>query len=240
MKTPILNDPMAAQCLDRLISGASKEDRRWLIWERRLFGGIQAHHARDAARRAKVFDDAANHFIADHPQCTVVNLAGGLDTRFWRIDHQNCRYVEIDLPEVAALKRDILKDQLGYRLISSSVLDAAWINQVTANGNGRFLFLAEGLLSAVPEADVAQLFRRLAQRFNRSQIIFDLAPEKYSKGFWKKLLDLETKVLWGVEITRFEGIRHPREVEKYAPGLKVLGKIKGSVDPVIAAAIHEG
>ena len=53
-------------------------------------------------RERRVFDDSANRFIADNPGCTVINLACGFDTRFWRIANQNCTYIELDLPDVVA------------------------------------------------------------------------------------------------------------------------------------------
>jgi methyltransferase (TIGR00027 family) len=234
----IFNDPMAVLCLERLISIVSEEDKHWIIREKRIYGGIQAHHVKAGVQRVKVFDDTANRFVADNPQCTVINLACGFDTRFWRIANENCRYVEIDLPEVVALKREILKDQLGYELIGCSVLDASWIDQVTANGNSRFLFLAEGLLPYVPKPDATQLFQLLAQRFARSQLVFDMVPEKWTKGLWKMLLGLETKYTMGLDIYWVSGIKHPRDIESYGPGLRVLGDVKGSAGPIITVSIN--
>jgi O-methyltransferase involved in polyketide biosynthesis len=233
------NDPLVVTCLDGLISKASEEEKRWIIREMRIYGGIQAHHAIDGAKRAKVFDDSANHFIADNPGCTVINLGCGFDTRFWRITSENCRYFELDLPEVVALKREILGDQLGYELIGCSVLDASWIDQVTANGNSRFLLLAEGLFPYLAEPDAAQLFQRLTKRFACSQLVFDIIPEKYLKGIWKILLHLETKLTWGgLDVPWVFGINHPRDIESYASGLKVLGAVKASAGPIITVSIN--
>ncbi len=175
-------DPMAVLSLERLISVASADEQRWILSRKRFYGGISAHDALAGARRAKAFDEAATQFIAANPHSTVVNLACGFDTRFWRIAHKDCRYIELDLPEVVALKKEILKDQLSYELIGCSVLDASWMDQVSANGNDRFLLLAEGLLMFLPKPDVKQLFELLAQRFVRSQFVFDVVPQKYLQG----------------------------------------------------------
>jgi methyltransferase (TIGR00027 family) len=234
----VFNDPMGVLCLERLISIASAEEKNWMISRKRFYAGISAHDAKAGARRAKAFDDAANRFIAANPQCTVINLACGFDTRYWRIAHENCRYIEIDLPEVVALKREILKDQLSYELIGCSVLDASWIDLVTANGNSRFLFLAEGLLPYLPKPDATQLFQLLAQRFSRSQLVLDIIPEKYLKGIWKMLVRLETKINWGLDVAWVFGINHPRDLESYAPGLRVLGDVKGSAGPIITLSIN--
>ena len=233
------NDPMAVLCLEGLMSAASEEEKRWIIREKRIYGGMQLHHAMDGAKRARVFDNSANRFIADNPGCTVINLACGFDTRFWRIANQNCTYIELDLPDVVSLKREILKDKLGYQLMGCSVLDVSWIDQVTANGNSRFLLLAEGLFPYLPEPDAIQLFKRLAQRFTRSQLVLDIIPEKYLKGIWKMLLRLETKITWGgLYVPWVFGIQHPRDIESYAPGLRVLGYAKASAGPIITVSIN--
>jgi methyltransferase (TIGR00027 family) len=234
----VFNDPMAALCLERLITIASAEEKNWIISRKRFYAGISAHDAKAGARRSKVFDDTANRYIAANPHCTVINLACGFDTRFWRIENENCRYIEIDLPEVVVLKREILKDQLSYELIGCSVLDASWIDQVTANGNSRFLLLAEGFLMFLPKPDVTQLFQRLAQRFNCSQFVFDVVPEKYLKGLWKMLLRVETTINWGLDASWVFGIKEPRDIESYGPGLRVLGDVKGSAGPIITVSIN--
>ena len=140
----VFNDPMAVFCLERLISSASEEEKRWIIRHKRLYEGIQARDVKSLTRRAKAFDNAANRFIANNPKCTVINLACGFDTRFWRIENEKCKYIELDLPGVIQMKKEILKDHLGYELIAGSALDTSWIDKVTVNGNTDFLLLAEG------------------------------------------------------------------------------------------------
>jgi len=232
------NDPMAVLCLERLMSIASEEEKRWIIKRKRFYEGIQARDAKAGVRRVKAFDNATNRFIADNPKCTVINLACGFDTRFWRIANENCRYVEIDLPEVVALKRKILKDQLGYELIGCSVLDTSWIDKVTINGNTGFLLLAEGLFPWIPQQDATRLFKEIGERFYRSQFVLDMVPEKYTKGIWKKLIRLHSKIDFGLDVSWVFGIKDPHDIEAYGNGLKVIGEEKGSAGPIITVSIN--
>lgn len=58
------------------------------------------------------------------------------------------------------------------------------------------------------------------------------------EGVRKLLLRLETKINWGLDVSWVFGIRHPRDIESYAPGLRMLGDVKGSAGPVITISIN--
>ena len=231
----VFNDPMAVLCLEKLMSIASVKEKKWITWQKRL---IATPDARALARRVKTFDNLANLFISKYPKCTVINLACGFDTRFWRIENKDCRYIEIDLPEVVALKREILKDQLSYELIGCSVLDASWIDLVITNGNSNFLLLAEGIFMFLPKQDVKNLLQLLTQKLIRSQLVVEMAHEKWTNSFWKMMFALQARV-WGLDVSFTFGIKDPRDLESYAPGLRVHGDVKGSsVGPIITVSIN--
>jgi O-methyltransferase involved in polyketide biosynthesis len=232
------NDPMAVLCLERLLSIASEEDRRWIIKRKRMYEGIQARDARSGVRRLKAFDNAADRFIAGNPNCTVINLACGFDTRFWRIENEKCKYIELDLPEVIQLKKEILKDHLGYEVIAGSVLDTSWIDKVTMNGNTGFLLIAEGLFPWIPQPDAARLFKEIEARFVRSRLVLDVVPERYTQGIWKELIRLHSRIDWGLDVSWVFGIKDPHDIEAYGNGLKVIGVEKGSAGPIITVSIH--
>lgn len=231
------SDPMAIVCLERLMAAASPQERKWIIRQKWL---IATPDARAMARRVKAFDSIAEAFIASHPDCTVINLGCGFDTRFWRIKNQGCRYVEIDLPEVIALKRQLIREQPAFELIGCSVLEPEWLDQVMPAGNSNFLLLAEGLFMFLPENELKALFQRLAGRLVRSQLVVEMADKKFTHGFWKMALGLQARV-WGLEVAFASGIKHPSELEAYGQGLRVLESVKGSsVGPIIRVAINAG
>ena len=235
-KNPVFSDPMAVLCLDRLMSIASAEEKERITKWRKRYAGNPLD-ARERALTAKRFDTIAGLFIADHPGCTVINLACGFDTRFWRIENEKCKYIELDLPEVIELKRELLKDQLDYELIGCSVLNPAWIDQATSNGNGNFLLLAEALVYYLPGQEVTRLLEVIARKFTRSQLVLDMAPEKFTKGLWKKIFQLHSRA-WEIDVSFVSGIKDPRDIESYGKGLKVTGVAKGNVGPIITVSIN--
>ena len=234
----VFNDPMAVLCLERLLSIASEEEKRWIIKRKRFYEGIQARDAKAGVRRLMAFDKIANRFISDNPKCTVINLACGFDTRFWRIENEKCNYIEIDLPGVIELKTEILEDHLGYEVIGGSVLDTSWIDQVTTNGNTGFLLIAEGLFPWLPPQDATRLFKEIGERFYQSQLVLDMVPEKYTKGIWKKLVRLHSRIDFGLDVSWVFGIKNPHDIESYGNGLKVIGEEKGSAGPIITVSIN--
>jgi len=236
-KNPLFKDPMAVLCLERLLSISSEEEKSRIGKWKKRYAGLNEHDEKARALTTSSFDRIAGRFISDNPGCTVINLACGFDTRYWRIDNKKCKYVELDLPEVIEVKREILKDHLDYELIGCSVLDTSWIDQVTSNGNSRFLLIAEALFYYLPKQDVTRLLAVIARRFDRSQLVLDMAPEKYTKGLWKKLISLESRA-WDINVSFVSGINDPREIESYGNNLKVIGDIKGSVGPILTVSIN--
>jgi methyltransferase (TIGR00027 family) len=233
----VINDPMAALCLERSMALASEAEKARILKWKRKYAGSQAREARSSALRSANFDRIANAYIAAHPGCTVINLACGFDTRYWRIDHAHCTYLELDLPQIVALKREILKDHLAYELIARSVLDISWIDQVTSKGNSDFLLLAEGLFYYLPKQEVVKILEEVARRFEHSQLVMDTAPESYSRGLMKWLINLESRA-WGVDVSFASGMKNSREIESFASGFKVIGEAKGNVGPIIIVTVN--
>lgn len=231
-------DPMAVLCLERLMASASEEDRRWINQVKRVYERIETRDTQASVRRVKTFDEAANRFIADNPGCTIVNLACGFDTRYWRLEHEQCDYIEIDLPEVVRLKRELLKEHLVYEILGGSVLDTAWIDKVTVQSNTGFLLLAEGLFMYLPPQEASRLLQEISERFYRSQLVLDMAFRKYTKGIWNYFIQLQGKITLGLDLSMTFGVDKPQDIERYGKGFKMIGESKGTIGPLIIASIN--
>jgi O-methyltransferase involved in polyketide biosynthesis len=214
-------DPMAEICLENLEKLANEKEKEWIDREKRVFFGTQRNHAIQGAQRVRMFDRAADDFIEKHPGCCVVNAACGFDTRFWRIASDKCRFIEVDLPEVVEVKKSVLEGRIDYEMIACSVLEDKWIEKVMEYGNQNILILAEGLFDYLSKAGIESLFVKLAKRISNSKIVFDIMDPRFSKGIWKKLVVIETKQIWGIDISWLFGIKDPMEIESMAKGLRV-------------------
>src|SRR5512141_2304874 len=108
-----------------------------------------------------------------------------------------------------AFRQHLSENQLGYEFISSSVLDTAWIDQVTLNGNTGFLLLAEGLFMWLPPQEAKGLLKEFGGKFYRSQLVLDMVPERYTKGIWRELFRMHSRMEWGLDVAWDFGIQNP-------------------------------
>jgi len=122
--------------------------------------------------RAKVFDDWARSFLVRSPDATVVNLGAGLSTMHTRIDNGTAQFVDIDLPEAIAVRRQFVEETHRHRIMASSVLNPAWMNVMDTN-HPTFI-IAAGLLMYLEPNEVRRLVRTLAERFSKAEIAFDV------------------------------------------------------------------
>ncbi|MBO2641172.1 class I SAM-dependent methyltransferase [Shewanella algae] len=133
------------------------------------------------AIRAGYFDRLTADIIAAAQSCVVVNLGAGLDARFQRIQkligntmEDKAWFYNLDLPEVIALREQLLPADSCETCISASVFDGDWMDELNArHQSATFVFIAEGLLMYFDNCQVQQLLQELANRFPGCHILFD-------------------------------------------------------------------
>lgn len=159
--------------------------------------------ARDSAMssgviaRTLVLDELVNDFIAHNPDCTVVNLACGLDTRVYRVDNGRITWYNLDLPEVIALRDQIFQESGRISTISGSALTSAWTEEVQIRG--RLLFIIEGLTMYLTAEEVGRMLRVIREQFDNATVIMEcISPIWVSRqGVEKSIQNTGAKFQWG-------------------------------------------
>jgi len=124
--------------------------------------------------RSREFDRYARDFLARYPEAVVVHIGCGLDARFERVDNGQVEWYDLDLPEVIALRRKFIGGEgVRYHLLACSVLENAWLDTVSVHRQRPFLFLAEGILMYLTEAQVKSLVLTLKAHFPGAELVFD-------------------------------------------------------------------
>lgn len=132
----------------------------------------RAHQA--TALRAVAFDIASRHYLCTHSRASVVALAEGLQTSFWRLDNSEITWFSVDLEPVVQLRQRLLPTSDRLHHLAQSALDYSWMDQIDAT-NG-VLITAEGLFQYLEHDAVLDLIAACAARFPGGQLIFDSVP----------------------------------------------------------------
>ena len=158
----IIDDPMAIRLVDSIDFDFAKFGRK----------------GQEMALRSLAFDRAAVRYLSDHPRGTVVALAEGLQTSFWRLDaalpDSEFRWLTVDFAPIIELRQNLLPPSPRITSIAQSALDYTWMDRVDA-GDGVFI-TAEGLLMYLQPDESMGLITECAKRFPDGQMIFDLPP----------------------------------------------------------------
>jgi O-methyltransferase involved in polyketide biosynthesis len=140
-------------------------------------------HSQFQPLRAVTFDGATATYLDAHPTASVVALAEGLQTSFWRLNAAGlatqATWYSIDLPPVMALREQVLPRAERVVELAQSALDRTWMEHVD-DRHGVFI-TAEGLLMYLDPGDVVGLISDCAQRFPGGQMIFDSIPPWISR-----------------------------------------------------------
>ncbi|MEL6902245.1 MAG: class I SAM-dependent methyltransferase [Cyanobacteria bacterium J06606_4] len=216
---PIIQDVVGKQCLD-IIQSHLPADVQNRILNRKL----PPHLTHHIAIRARKYDAETSAFMDNNPDGLVVSLGCGFDTRYWRVSDKTWNYVEVDLPEVVAIKQAILSDLITYPMIGCSVLDDNWIKTIQRLQTENVFFIAEGLLMYLAPVDVIRLFDRLSQSFANSFVLFEVVHRRYTQGIWKKNVEAKMKRTLGTSAgAAYQfGVAAAKEIETYGNGIKVV------------------
>ncbi|CAN5751707.1 class I SAM-dependent methyltransferase [soil metagenome] len=160
----IIDDPVAVRLVDSIDFDFAK------------FGQTKRQ---DMALRAKAFDLATTEYLSTHPDATVVALAEGMQTSFWRLDaalpDARFRWLSVDLPPIVTIREQLLPRSPRVVTCAQSALDYSWMDRVADPGNGVFI-TAEGLLMYLQPDEARGLIAECANRFPGGRMMFDLAP----------------------------------------------------------------
>lgn len=172
------------------------------------------------ALRALTFDKVTREYLSAHPRATVVALAEGLQTSFWRVDNGTLSWLTVDLDPVVRLRRQLLpaSDRLRYR--AQSAFDYSWMDEVDSTQG--VLITAEGLFMYMQRAPVFDLIAECARRFAGGWMMFDTIPRimstftrrgvRLSKHYRVPPMAFSLTANQYDELYRIDGVRSVREV----------------------------
>ena len=126
------------------------------------------------------------------------------------------RWFDLDLPDVIALRKQLLPESERNRYVACSVFESAWMDLVDAPGAGPFLFVSEAALVYFEEAPVRDLVVSIHRRFPGAELVTDGATPLMAR------IDNLHLIFTGSAARIRWGLKDPRDVERWSPGIRLL------------------
>lgn len=178
---------------------------------------LQGHDLLGLILRVREFDRFVRQFLEIHPDGVVVHIGCGLDTRFERVDNGHVEWYDLDLPEVIALRRKLIRAKSErYHFLECSVFDSTWIETVAVHRTRSFLFVAEGVFPYFEVPVIRSLVQKLHAAFPGAELVFDAHTP------WVMHADNMQLILSGVKARLHFGLKHGRDVEDWGNGIRML------------------
>ena len=112
-------------------------------------------------------------YLKDHPNAAVVNLGCGLDGTGRSCDNGSCKIYNLDLPDVIAVRNELLPAGEREKNIPCNLNDTEWFSQIDASGGA--VFFASGVFYYFLTEQVKALVQKMADAFPGGVLVFDAA-----------------------------------------------------------------
>ena len=208
-KNPILRDPWAEEAMRHIDYDMGKQltgVASWTMW--RDIGPTII------ATRAVTFDLLTTRFLADHPDATVLHVGCGMDSRVFRIEPPaGVQWFDVDYPDVIALRRQLYPERNAtYHMIGAQLDDLRWMEDIPRDRPG--LFIAEGVLHYLSEAEVKALLNAVVAHFPGGQMIFDICNSFIVKSAGSNVGGTGATYKWGLD--------DPQDIKRLEPKLELI------------------
>ncbi|MBQ8136117.1 MAG: class I SAM-dependent methyltransferase [Clostridia bacterium] len=145
-----------------------------------LFGALEV------AQRQYDIGCEVKDYLKAHPKAAVVNLGCGLDDTFHKCDNGVCRGYNIDMPDVIAIRNELIPAGEREKNLAYDLNDVAWMDEIDARDGA--VFYATGVFYYFRTDDVKKLFRQMAKQFPGAVLAFDACNKRGAKLMTKTWL----------------------------------------------------
>ena len=167
--------------------------------------------------RARSLDDAVKDYLKTHPKPTVINIAAGLDTTFYRVDNGKVKWYDLDLPDAIEYRKKFIPESSRCNYIARSAFDYEWMDEIDFDVTKGIFFIAGGFFYYFSEEKVIEFFKTLSEKFPGGEIAFDCISNIAIKILNKRAKKANS------DIRVYLGIGNPEKtISKWSDNLKVV------------------
>jgi O-methyltransferase involved in polyketide biosynthesis len=161
--TGVLYDPTARE----VVEAVDYDFRKWRDSDAMLLSAL----------RSRMFDEEVGEFLKFHPTGTVIELGCGMTCRFNRLDNGQADWLDVDLPDVIALRRQFIAESTRHRTMASDIQSFEWIRKALTYA-GPYCFVAEASFAYLRKSEVMRVLRTLERTFPGAWLILDTTPSE--------------------------------------------------------------
>lgn len=164
--------------------------------------------------RTILLDKMVAEYLTGHTDAVVINIACGLDTRYYRNKGRFQRWYNLDLPETMAVRKQFLPEDGPVYQIAKSAMDDSWTEEIVQEQEP-VLVIIEGLTMYLTEEDVQKIFAIIAKKFGRATVFVETMSPFVAKHVKEKSIEgSQAKFSWGV--------KNGKELQKLLPGFRSI------------------
>ena len=190
--------------------------------------------------RSFVLDDMVGEYIKNHPNCTIVNIASGMDTRFNRLDNGIIKWYNVDLKNSADFRLKYIPDTERVKTLAYSAMDENWASEIEVDGD--LLFIIEGLTMYLKEEENKKILKIIDDNFDSCTVYAEIMPlvsventkevsveETNSEFIWglkkgSELRRLNSNLKWVKDVNLFDGVNVYRPIFRLITWFPLLRK----------------
>ncbi|MBQ3283705.1 MAG: class I SAM-dependent methyltransferase [Atopobiaceae bacterium] len=154
-------------------------------------------------------------YLTSHPRAAVVNMGCGLDTLFTQADNGTTRGINLDMPDVIAVREQLLPSSERERNVACDLNDTSWFDEIGFDPAEGAVFVAAGVFYYFTNEQVATLVSAMAEAFPGGRLAFD-ATRKLGL---KMMLATYVKDAGITDVGAFFHVEDPQAIRGWSPAI---------------------
>ena len=121
--------------------------------------------------RSAVFDEWLRAQIKETENAVVIHIGCGMDSRVIRVGADNCKWYDVDFPEVIKERRRYYAESDNYQMIAGDAREDAWITNIPEKGQA--IVIMEGVSMYLTLEEMKRVLDNLCTHFEKVALLVD-------------------------------------------------------------------
>lgn len=157
-------------------------------------------------------------YLKKYPNASVVNLGCGLDQTGRVCDNGSCKIINVDLPDVIAVREKLIPLGEREKNISCDLKESSWMDEI--DGREGVIFFACGVFYYFNREEVKNIALELQKRFPKGVLVFDVVGKMGLKLMLSKVL----KKMGIKNVDGFFSVNNPKTQLNWSDKIKVTSR----------------